>query len=290
MVAAMAADESAVEFIPGDLASGDGKALELDRRGLTISAVRSASDPQFAMGFEALWNEFGSQGEMESQEVIARRLRWAPATSIGGRWLRYEMILVRREDEFVAVRDHTAVVTNEISPTGPRAVVHLSHVLIHPPWRRTGLAGWLRAWPVQTARVCLALAGCPVTSPITLVAEMEHPDPQFPYRLIRLAAYEKAGFKKVAPDLVHYFQPDFRSPARIDAAGGPQPLPFGLVIRRVGREEEDFISGEELKELVQSLYHMYATGFRAQDMTSLWQKLEEYPPGSAQVPLVPATR
>jgi len=290
MVAAMAADASAVEFIAGDLASGDGKALELDRRGLMISAVRSASDPQFGIGFEALWNEFGSQGEMESQEVIARRLGWAPATSVGGRWLRYEMILVRHQGEFVAVRDHTAVVTNETSPTGPGAVVHLSHVLIHPTWRRTGLAGWLRAWPIQTARVCLFRAGCPVTSPITLVAEMEHPDPQFPNRLIRLAAYEKAGFKKVASDLVNYFQPDFRSPARIDATGGPQPLPFGLVIRRVGREEEDFISGEELKQLVQSLYHMYATGFRERDMTLLWQKLEEYPPGATRVPLVPATR
>jgi hypothetical protein len=152
------------------------------------------------------------------------------------------------------------------------------------------LAGWLRAWPIQAARIGLAAAGWPATSPITLVAEMEHPDPRFPNRQVRLAAYEKAGFKKVAADRVNYFQPDFRSPAAIDASGGPQPLPFGLVIRRIGREHESTMRGAEVRQLVTSLYRMYATGFRDQDMRMLWEGMRAYPPDSAEVPLVPVTQ
>src|SRR5437762_6304697 len=153
------------------------------------------------MAYERLWNEFGPQHEMEAREIVARRLAWHPAAAIGNCWLRYELILVRRQGEFVAVRDHTAVTTR--GRGAPHAVVHLSHVLVEESWRRTGLAGWLRAWPIQTARNCLAAAGLRKDSPITLVGEMEHPDHQFPNCLIRLEAYEKAGFKKLDPTTVN---------------------------------------------------------------------------------------
>src|SRR5207245_9291530 len=121
--------------------------------------------------------------------------------------------------------------------------VQLRCVCVQRGRRLSGLAVWLLDWPLQTARACLAAAGFPAASAITLVAEMEHPDPQFPNRLVRLAAYEKAGFKKVDSEVVKYFQPDFRPPHQIDASGGPRPLSFGLVLRRVGREEEQIIHG-----------------------------------------------
>lgn len=280
----MADSESAVEFAPADLAPGDGKSLGLDRTGLEVKRIHSPRDPLFTRAYEWLWNEFGAQHEMESRDVIERRLAWQPVTKIGPCWLRYEMMAVQRNDELVAVRDHTAVVTCEGGR--PQAIVHLSHVLVEPSWRRTGLAGWLRAWPVQTARAGLAAAGLPTSSAITLVAEMEHPDADFPNRSIRLKAYEKAGFKKVDSTQVEYFQPDFRSPAEIDAGGGPRPLPFSLVLRRVGREDEPVIRGAEVRALVSSLYRMYETGFREQDMAAAWQTLSRYPADDAAIPLL----
>src|SRR5206468_787805 len=163
-----------IEFLTADLASGDGKSLRLDCSELHIARIQSDNDPLFPVAYERLWEEFGAHHEMESQEVIAKRLGWYPATKIQHCWMRYEMFLVQQEDQFVAVRDHTAIVTRRQG--SPRALLHLSHILIDPAWRRTGLAGWLRAWPIQTGRACLSAAGFPAESPITLVLEMEAPD------------------------------------------------------------------------------------------------------------------
>ena len=314
-----------IQRIAADLAPGELKAREFDFHGYEISRISSSDDPLFAAAYEQLWNEFGTAHEMETLEVVKRRLAWHPAATIGACWLRYEMILVQRinanrQGEFVAVRDQTAIVN--CRGEQPIAVVHLSHVLVDPKWRRTGLSGWLRAWPLQTARECLSAAGCPTTSPITLVAEMEHPSrlnqpaglplPQGEgrgegegidqarngrvsaatenARLIRLKAYEKAGFKKIDPRTVDYFQPDFRPPAEIDSSDGPKPLPFGLVVRRVGREQENAISGSEVRQIVESLYTMYGEGFRDSDMAIVWRMLESYPPDNAEIALVPPTQ
>jgi hypothetical protein len=203
-------------------------------------------------------------------------------------WLRYEMILVRRQGEFVAVRDHTAILVRREGAS--HAVIHLSHVLVHPAWRRSGITGWLRAWPIQTARACLAAASRPADSRITLVAEMEHPDERFPNRMIRLKAYEKSGFKKVDPAAVNYLQPDFRTPADIDASEGPRPLPFGLILRRVKREQETTLRGQEVRDIVTALYKMYGTGFRERDMAGLWGSLRDYPAADTEIALVPPTR
>ena len=283
----MASADRPVEFIPEDLAPGDSKSLELPTGDLEIIRILSNEDPMFSPAYDRLWTEFGAHHEMEHREVIERRLGWYPVLAMGNCWLRYEMILVRRRGEFVAVRDHTAVVA--CREGAAHAVVHLSHVLVDSACRRTGLAGWLRAWPIQTVRACLAAGTQPANSPITLVAEMEHPDERFPNRMIRLKAYERAGFKKVDPAAVRYFQPDFRSPADIDATGGPRPLPFSLIVRRVGREAEDSIQGEEIRDMVTALYRMYGTGFRERDMAGLRESLRDYPAADAEVPLVPPT-
>jgi len=249
--------------------------------------------------------------------VIAQRQGWHPVLEITGRtafslsphgeragvrgesvrkgpdslakfWLGYEMLLVRQQNQFVAVRDHTAIVTRQRG--FPEAVVHLSHVLVDPAWRRTGLAGWLRAWPIQTARRCLTAAGFPVNCPITLVLEMEHPDVRFEKAMIRIKAYEKAGFKKLDPSKVTYFQPDFRPPREIDPSGGPRPLPFCLLVRRVGREEENLVRGAEVLGIVECLYRMYALGCRESDMLPLWQRLQNYPEHEAEVELLPPSQ
>jgi GNAT superfamily N-acetyltransferase len=285
----MAESEQSFELISADLAPGDSKALDLDLREFHVARICASDHPLFDAAFERLWGEFGSHNTMESREIIAQRLGWHPATAIGNYRLRYEIIFVQRQNQFVAVRDHTAIVAIR-RRSSPRTVVHLSHVFVDASWRRTGLAGWLRAWPIQTARACLGSAGLPLNSPITLVAEMEHRDLEFPDRMIRLKAYEKAGFKKIDPTHVNYLQPDFRPTVEIDASGGPNPLPFGLVARRVGREQEEVIRGAEVREIVECLYTMYGAGFRQQDMQPLWKTFQTYPADETEIPLVEPTQ
>jgi GNAT superfamily N-acetyltransferase len=286
MVPGMATSPGPLEFLPADLASGDAKSAPLDWREFDVARVPSADAPLFSLAYERLLAEFGPH-ELETREVIARRLSWFPAVHLEDAWLRYELLLVRRGEQFVAARDHTVIV--RAGKDGPRAIVHLSHVLVDPSRRRTGLAGWLRAWPIQSARAALVAAGFSGGSPITLAAEMEHPDPQFPARWIRLQAYEKAGFLKADPAAVPYLQPDFRPPAEIDASGQVRPLPFALVLRRVGREQERTWSGAELRDVVEGLYGIYGATFRPSDMDVV-RRLSQYPAADAQVALVPPTR
>ncbi len=125
----------------------------------------------------------------------------------------------------------------------------------------------------------------PVTSPVTLIGEMEHFDPTRSATLVRLTAYEKAGFKKVDPSRVSYLQPDFRDPAEIDLSSGPQPLPLTLMLRRIGLEAEDFVRGAEILHNVKALYKMYAAEFRSADMHQVYESLKAYPAPTDHIPL-----
>ncbi|HZJ17535.1 MAG TPA: hypothetical protein VFD27_20955 [Chthoniobacteraceae bacterium] len=262
-------------FLPSDLAPGDLRSAALDLSAFQFDRIRAFDDPLFESGYAQLWAAFGASNEMERRETLALRFSLAPR-------LLYEMILVRRDGEFVAVRDHTAIRTRD----GAQAVVHLSHNLVAPAARRTGLAGWLRGLPIQTARECLAGED----GPITLVAEMEYDDRRDPDRTIRLRAYEKAGFVKIDPRFVDYHQPDFRAPAEIDATGGPRPVRFQLLIRRVAREEERMITGLEVRAFVQALYDIYGPQFRPQDMTHPLLDVARLPEPEVVVALIPPTQ
>ena len=268
-----------IVFSPADLAPGDTRSAAVDLTPFRFDRIRSVSDPLFDPAYARLWEEFGAKDEMESRETLERRFGLAPR-------MMYEMILVRRDDQFVAVRDHTAILARD----GSHAVVHLSHVLVDPAARRTGLAGWLRALPLGTARECLAAHGVAETGRITLVAEMEYPAPDDPAGMIRLQAYENAGFRKIDPAVIHFYQPDFRIPEVIDATGGARPLPFQIIVRRVGREHERVISGEETRTLVQALYDIYAPQFRPADLAHPQLALDHYPDHSAIIALLPPTQ
>jgi hypothetical protein len=75
----------------------------------------------------------------------------------------------------------------------------------------------------------------------------------------------------------------------IDASGGARPLPFQLIIRRVGRETEATIRGAEVRRLVRALYAMYGAQFRPQDMAHPALSLDSYPADDAEVALVAPT-
>ena len=271
-------------FIAEDLAPGDRRRSPLDPRDLTLVRIAAPDHPDFNEAYQLLWNEFGAAHEMEDRAVIQERLKWQPIHPAEGRWLRYEMVLVRSGLEAIAVRDQVAVITSDLGDA--RCLVHLSHVWVDPRWRRTGLAAWLRAAPLQTARAGLFAAGLSPVSPITLVAEMEHPDEKHEARQIRLRAYEKAGFLKLDPSVVPYHQPDFRPVAQIRADSGPRPLPFALILRRVGQEHETRIPKAEARWVVESLYRMYSASFPSQDMLPLWNAQRGWAAGDGFVDLL----
>jgi hypothetical protein len=270
---------------PADLAPGDTKSAGLDWKGFDLHRIRSTDDPLFATAFDPLWHEFDASDELEEPEVLSDRMKWNPATLVSGIALLYELLLITKDGQFVAVRDHTAIVR----PDFGIAVTHLSHNLVAPAFRRSGIAGWLRALPVQTARACLAAQGLPTTAQIYLVGEMEPADPGIEARTVRLIAYEKAGYRKVDPSVVPYLQPDFRSPAEIDADGAPRPLSLNLLVRKVGRENETTMRASRVRCIASSLYEMYATEFRPQDMECIWRNLKTFPDGEQSVRLLPPT-
>lgn len=261
---------------PGLLAPGDGKSAGLDLAQFAWSQIRSCDDPLFESAYAALWQEFGAAHEMEPREVLAARMGEAAR-------LRYEILFVRHGAEVAAVRDHTAIgCDGEI-------IVHLSHLLVAPEWRRSGLAGWMRAAPILTARELAAATGMTGNN-VTLVGEMEYDDGSDPRKALRLLAYERAGYLKIDPQTVRYHQPDFRTPEAIDASGGARPLPFQLIIRRVGREHERSIAGGEVRRIVRALHAMYGAQFRAQDMAHPALDFEQLPHDDDSIALVPPTR
>ena len=157
---------------PDLLAPGDGKSAALDPAQFAWSQIRTPDDPLFETAYAALWQEFGAAHEMETRDVLAARLRETDP-------LRYEILLVHAGTQVAAVRDHTAIACDG------EIIVHLSHLLVAPDWRRSGLAGWMRAAPFLTARELAAAHGTPGCD-VTLVGEMEYVDGSNPRRALRL--------------------------------------------------------------------------------------------------------
>jgi hypothetical protein len=272
-------------MIPSDLAPGDMKSLERDWSKIELHRIQSPDDPEFDVAFGILWAEFGARSEVEQPTVLSKRLRWNGDRLIRGYALRYRLVLLKSRGRIAAVRDHTAIIRSEVEG----AIVHLSHNFIAPEWRRTGLAGWLRALPIQSARNCLAAQRRSPTEPVTLVGEMKALDRDDPASYVRLRAYEKAGYLLIDPRRIPYLQPDFRAPDEIDLTGGPKPLPLGLIVRRVGRENELAISGAETLRIVEALYRVYGETFRQCDMAPVLSNLAKYPAPDEVIALLPPT-
>ena len=246
-----------VALRPDDLAPGDRSVAARDWSDLSVHRVADVRDPDFALAYEQLWSEFGALGEMERRRVIEERLAWDPARPVGAAALSYELLVLRRAGRLVALRDHSAVVRLDEGgrPQPGPVVVHLSHAFVVPSERGSGLAGWLRALPLAAARRVARAAGCAADATVVLVAEMEPPDPTRPVRLPRLRSYERAGFRKVDPEVAPYAQPDFRA---LPPGEAPRPVPLGLVLRRVGREHESSMPAAELAAVVEAIYAVYA--------------------------------
>ncbi len=272
-----------------DLAPGDREAAARDRTQLRVRRIRDVTDPDFAVAYDRLFTEFGARGEMEARSVIRDRLAWAPARPVGRAALAYELLVLRRGEEIAALRDHTAILQLDASgrPRPGPLVVHLSHAFVEPAHRGGGLAAWLRALPLQTARRCAAAVRT-VQAPIVLVAEMEAPDPTRPERMPRLRSYERAGFQKVDPAAAPYAQPDFRT-AEVAAGALRPPIPLALVLRRVGRENESSMPAAELAAVVDAIYAVYAVHIPAAALDPLRAAAKDWTARHASFRLLPPT-
>jgi hypothetical protein len=164
-------------------------------------------------------------------------------------------------------------------------VVHLSHAFVVPAERGSGLAAWLRALPLQTARRAALAAGCPAGTPIVLVAEMEPRDPARPVRMARLRSYERAGFSMLDPACTPYAQPDFR----VLAGGEGSAIPLGLVVRRVGREHEREMPAAEVAALVDAIYAVYGVHIPAAVLEPFRAAAAEWTARTPTFPLLPPT-
>jgi hypothetical protein len=275
---------------PEDLAPGDRFVLSRDWSDLAVHRVEGPHDPDLSLAYEELWREFGGAGGMETRRVIEERLAWDPAVPVGGLALTYELLVLRRAGALAALRDHTAVVrldAHRRPRTGP-VVVHLSHAWVEPTQRGSGLAAWLRALPLQAAGRAAAAAGCAPGAPIVLAAEMEPRSAAEPERLARLRSYERAGFAMVDPSVAPYAQPDFRAP-EVLAASTPRALPFGLVLRRVGRESETSMPAAELAAVVESIYEVYGVHVPAVALDPLRAEAAAWTARRPTFPLLPPT-
>jgi hypothetical protein len=273
---------------PADLAPADARSAGFDFAGFSMATIDAPGHPWFERVYTTLSDEFGPAGEMEQRDVIAARMAWGLNDPGDGYAMQYTLLTLLCGDAIAAVHDHSTIVP--LRDAAAPVVVHLSHAWVAPPWRGTGLAGWVRALPVRDARAVVVQSsppGQPMIRPITLVGEMEPPDPASAARTRRLRAYEKAGYRKIDPLAVAYRQPDFRPPAVIDATGGPRPVPLSLIVRRIGREDQTHVDGDEVRAIIAALRAMYARTARPADMAAL--AADPLPAATARIALVPPT-
>lgn len=258
-----------------DLAPGDKISESLDFKSFEVIKILNSTSPEFSFAYECLWREFGAKGELEHKETLSERFlkSFQNSKNLSAVPFYYEMILVKKDSYFAAVRDHTIIL--DLDPH-PEIFVHLSHLLVHPYFRKTGLAGWMRAYPLQTTREFIKILGLPNSLPVTLIAEMEPYDTKFSDRVIRLNSYEKAGFRKIASKTFRYHQPDFQLRDKMSSAQEPQFVHLDLVIRRVNREHELTITHTEYKRMVRILYSMYSATLHEENMKILWDQWDSH--------------
>lgn len=212
---------------PADVWSGERDRFERATPRFSGHRVCDPASPVFDEAFGALWDCFGAQGELERRPVLEAWLR--EPTVRGPLRIDYHLLVWRERASgaLVAIRDAFVGVDR----AGGSCVALLSHALVLPGFRRSGVAAVVRTAPATLARQAVAAAG--IDAPRVLVAEMEPVDPADAASIVRLLAYGRAGFAVVPPAVLPYCQPDFRA---LSDPSDAAPIPMALVVRVVGRE------------------------------------------------------
>ncbi len=241
--------------------------IERETRRYELHSIEHPSHPDFERSYRILWNAFGPQGEMEREPVVRSFLLDDPFEPIAsGTFLRYFMIVATdREGNLRGVRDGTILVNRAYAPD--LCLVYLSHIFMLPEARGTVLTYWLRIAPLEIAVQYLfdlhsrGLVSLPAPdSPskyfgmkVDLAAEMEYFSPEDRLSLQRILFYGRGGFDVIDPRHFPYRQPDFRDPAVV-AETGNRPIPFMLLLRRMGRERQARLPIDEAGAVMRLLY------------------------------------
>jgi len=256
--------------------------IERETRRYELETIEHPDHPDFKRAFEILWDAFGAAGEMESEPVIRKMLlddATVPLSS--GTYARYFLLIARDRatGQIRGVRDGRVLVNPAYDPH--LCLVYLSHIFMLPEARGTVLTYWLRIAPLDLAVSTLhtlhlrgAIALPEPEAPgryygmrVDLAAEVEFFSPDDKLSLQRILFYGRGGFDVIDPRHFPYRQPDFRDAALI-AKTGDRPVPFMLLVRRVGREREARLPIDEAKALIQLLYDDFAVFCEPQYLVS----------------------
>jgi hypothetical protein len=245
--------------------------IERETRKYELWQIDSPDHPDFAAAYDLLWEAFGTHGEIERREVIEEALRRDPYQSTpSGTFIRYFMLVSKGKDgEIRGVRDG-AILLNA-SYSADLCVIYLSHIYMVPSARGTVLSYWLRIAPVELAmqfmadlyaqgKFILPLPNSPAKNfgmRIDLAAEMEYFTPEERLSLQRILFYGRGGFDVINPRHFPYRQPDFRDAEEIRKTGN-LPVPFMLLLRRMGRERQATLPITEAQAVMRLLYDDFA--------------------------------
>ena len=247
--------------------------IERETRKYEVESIDHPDHPDFRRAYQVLWDGFGAAGEMESEPVIRRMLLDDPCVPLpSGSYARFFLLVARDRatGAIRGVRDGRVLVNPAYAPD--LCLVYLSHIYMLPEARGSVLTYWLRIAPLDLAVSYLhtlqqaGTIGLPAPDApgryfgmrVDLAAEMEYFSPEDRLSLQRILFYGRGGFDVIDPRHFPYRQPDFRDPAQI-AATGDRPVPFMLLLRRVGRERAARLPIDEARAVMQLLYDDFAT-------------------------------
>jgi len=278
--------------------------VERETRAFAFWSILEPDDPDFAPAYELLWKTFGPHGEMERIEPIRQFLKddsYEPTAT--GTFIKYFLIVAKdREGRIRGVRDGSILVNPGYAPE--LCVVYLSHIFTVPEARGTVLSYWLRIAPMELAvqylkdlhelgKIELPLPDAPGKSfgmTIDLAAEMEYFAPGDRISWQRILFYGRGGFDAIDPRHFPYLQPDFRDPHVVKKTGD-RPLPFMMLLRRMGREKRALLPIDEARAVMRLIYDDFACHCAPETLASSLQlvldRLEERAKTKEYVRLLP---
>jgi len=245
--------------------------IERESRRYELVDIAHPDHPDFKRAYGILDEAFGARGEMEPEHAIRRFLLDDAYDALpSGTFIRYFLIVAKDQaGNLRGVRDGSVIYNPSQAPD--LCTVYLSHIYVLPEARGTVLTYWLRIAPVEIAIEYLfqlhkrGLVALPAPEQpakyfgvkMNLAAEMEYFSPEDLLSLQRILFYGRGGFDAIDPRHFPYRQPDFRPAETIERTGN-RPVPFILLLRRMGRERQARLPLDEAMVTMRLLYDEFA--------------------------------
>ena len=278
--------------------------VERETKAIEFWSILEPDHPDFQKAYDLLWSAFGPHGEMERVEAIRQFLlddSYEPVAT--GTFIKYFLLVAKdRAGNIRGVRDGSVLVNQGYAPE--LCVVYLSHIFTVPEARGTVLSYWLRIAPMEVAiqylkdlqalgKIRVPLPDAPGKSfgmTIDLAAEMEYFAPEDSISWQRILFYGRGGFDAIDPRHFPYVQPDFREPELVKKTGD-RPMPFMILLRRIGREKRALLPIDEARAVMRMLYDDFACHCAPETLASSLQRvldrLEERAKTKSYVRLLP---